>query len=184
MRSPRRRVNHTAPYFSHRTTKDLKMMRDMKKKINPRNSVSNDGIFSPFSLCLSKPRRFITCKPNVSRCALTGADALGSPVPQRHPARWKVSLHRLTQPFFFFASCHLITASWSGPCRFIMSRRTERWCDSRLVSAGPVGAQLFFQIQDSTARCVASFPLVFVFLSCLLLAYFNVVTAVIFLYCI
>lgn len=82
--------------------------------------------------------------------------------------------------FFFFASCHLITASWSGPCRFIMSRRTERRCDSRLVSAGPVGAQLFFQIQDSTARCVASFPLVFVFLSCMLLAYFNVVTAVIF----
>lgn len=31
---------HVAFLYSHRTAKDFKMMRDMKKKLNPRNSVS------------------------------------------------------------------------------------------------------------------------------------------------
>lgn len=159
------------------------MMRDMKKKLNPRNSVSNDGMFSSFSLCPSKPvvqtKRFPLWSdrswcPGITRTSAASCALKGEPSPSYTTYFF----------FFFFACCHLITASRSGPCRFVMSRRTEQRCDSRLMPAGPVGTQLFFQIQDSTAWCVASFPLVFVFLYFLLLTYFNVVTVVIFLYCI
>lgn len=137
------------------------------------------GYFPLFSLCLSK-------LVGLSRANQTFPAVIWQELmPWDHPylsgilraERWAfASLHNL----FFFACCHLITASRSGPCRFVMSRRTEQWCDSRLVPVGPVGTQLFFQIQDSTAWCVASFSLAFVFLYFLLLTYFNVVTVVIF----
>lgn len=124
------------------------MMRDMKKKINPRYSVSNDGIFSSFSFCLSvRPSKPVgSSRANQTFPAVLWQELM----PWDHPylsgilraERWAFAgLHNLVFFCFFFACCHLITASWSGPRRFVMSRRTERWCDSRLVSAGPVGTQ-------------------------------------------
>lgn len=87
--------------FPHRTSLDFQMMRDMKKKINPRYSVSDEDVFPTLFLplvCVCKPGGVWT---KCCCCDPTGADAVGSPVPQRHRAGWEVSRHC---PTTFFLS--------------------------------------------------------------------------------